>query len=298
MYCNCVDSFLAIASWKKCHFVRTAIAEMLHMYQRPSHGDSCMDSELPSLAVLTTDRTSAELFGLKNKAAYFIECLELLGERDPQQLLNLIFIFPQQSENPRPVTWQSEECFETKRDVSVITSPVLKLLPDCVVAINKILWCTNQLEVRYCRSLPRVVSYKEVDANSFAVALRHTRGGAVASLLGAIVHEIGHLLKLPHTEHGIMKTGGDNIQTLFLSDKLLNLAISESDSAHPDVAVEFFDGDQEVVSFRFLVLFTQLFALLNSKLFEGELIVRMLIIVRLNGISAEISQFFCCCVRR
>lgn len=41
--------------------------------------------------------------------------------------------------------------------------------------------------------------------------LRHTIGGGSASLLGAVVHELGHLFKLPHSTEGIMSIRGCNI---------------------------------------------------------------------------------------
>ncbi|KHN72071.1 hypothetical protein Tcan_08552 [Toxocara canis] len=40
--------------------------------------------------------------------------------------------------------------------------------------------------------------------------------------------------------------GGDNIQTLFLTDKLVNLALYEAGSAHDDVKIEYFCGDRRV----------------------------------------------------
>lgn len=57
------------------------------------------EEELPVLAVLKTHRASAELYGTRDMATYFIKCLELLGERNPLFLLNLIFIIPKISGN-------------------------------------------------------------------------------------------------------------------------------------------------------------------------------------------------------
>uniref|UniRef100_A0A0M3IKA6 Uncharacterized protein n=1 Tax=Ascaris lumbricoides TaxID=6252 RepID=A0A0M3IKA6_ASCLU len=87
------------------------------------------EEELPVLAVLKTHRASAELYGTRDMATYFIKCLELLGERNPLFLLNLIFIIPKISGN---MASGVPERFETKRDVCVISSPLLVSLPDSV----------------------------------------------------------------------------------------------------------------------------------------------------------------------
>ncbi|KHN76717.1 hypothetical protein Tcan_11331, partial [Toxocara canis] len=159
------------------------------------------DEQLPPVALLRTNRTSAEFYATRNMAAYILQCLELLGERNPVHLLNVVFVLSHANGfQPSGVP----EKFETKRDVCVISSPLLISLPYSVLDINAILSSIKQLDIERCRSLPRIVTQT---GNNGSYVLRHTFGGATASLLGAVVHEIGHLFKLPHTKFGIMKTG-------------------------------------------------------------------------------------------
>uniref|UniRef100_A0A915C3N8 Peptidase M12B domain-containing protein n=1 Tax=Parascaris univalens TaxID=6257 RepID=A0A915C3N8_PARUN len=197
------------------------------------------EEELPALAILKTNRASAELYGTRDMATYFIKCLELLGERNPLFLLNLIFIIPKISGN---MASGVRERFEAKRDVCVISSPMLVSLPDTLSSINAALTCTAQLDVEHCRSLPRVVSYSVANGKC---TVRHTIGGAIASLLGAVVHELGHLFKLPHTRAGIMNSGGDNVQVAFLVDKNINLALNEPHSLHEDINCSNYSTDRQ-----------------------------------------------------
>ncbi|VDM28938.1 unnamed protein product [Toxocara canis] len=113
------------------------------------------DEQLPPVALLRTDRTSAEFYATRNMAAYILQCLELLGERNPVHLLNVVFVLSHANGfQPSGVP----EKFETKRDVCVISSPLLISLPYSVLDINAILSSIKQLDIERCRSLPRIVT--------------------------------------------------------------------------------------------------------------------------------------------
>ncbi|MFH4975769.1 hypothetical protein AB6A40_002478 [Gnathostoma spinigerum] len=120
-----------------------------------------------------------------------------------------------------------------RQDVCTIKSSVLTYLPASLSEVYSSLVSADAFPSvsRSTRSVLRLV----VDKERKTVCARHTRGGVVASLIGSIVHEICHLFKIPHTRYGIMKTGGDDVQTFFLADKLINLTWDATLSFHPSL---------------------------------------------------------------
>jgi hypothetical protein len=44
---------------------------------------------------------------------------------------------------------------------------------------------------------------------------RETSGGCFATTLGGLIHELGHMLDLGHTENGMMSRGCDDLDKFF-----------------------------------------------------------------------------------
>jgi hypothetical protein len=58
---------------------------------------------------------------------------------------------------------------------------------------------------------------------------RGTNGGCFATSLGGLIHELGHMLDLGHTENGMMARGCDDI------DKFFSLAAVDSKSSDAEL---------------------------------------------------------------
>ncbi|CAG9540791.1 unnamed protein product [Cercopithifilaria johnstoni] len=169
---------------------------------------------IPSVALLQLDKTAAELAHERHLAKYIRRRLSLLGQLDANKLLHLVFLLsPQKSDGT-----VEKDKIETILDVSVIKSAAFHYMPAVASNVHRFLRNVNHesnLPTHHCW---RVASWQDD-----AYILQHTRGGVVASYLGAVLHEVGHLFKIPHTNSGIMCHGGENIQTFFLPAKKLNL---------------------------------------------------------------------------
>jgi hypothetical protein len=51
--------------------------------------------------------------------------------------------------------------------------------------------------------------------NYCKIYFRGTVGGCFATTLGGLIHELGHMLDLGHTENGMMSRGCDDIDKFF-----------------------------------------------------------------------------------
>ncbi|KAL3994590.1 putative peptidase family protein [Acanthocheilonema viteae] len=171
----------------------------------------------PSVALLQLDKTAAELDHERHLAKYIRGRLSLLGQVDANKLLHLVFLLsPQKSDG----TIEKDK-IETILDLSVIKSAAFHYMPAVASNVHRFLRNVNReniLPITYCW---RVVSWEDD-----TYILQHTRGGVAACYLGAVMHEVGHLFKIPHTNSGIMCNGGENIQTFFLPAKKLNLGFT------------------------------------------------------------------------
>ncbi|KAM3719176.1 putative zinc metalloproteinase [Dirofilaria immitis] len=174
----------------------------------------------PSVALLQLDKTAAELAHERRLAKYIRRRLSLLGQLDTNKLLHLVFLL-----SPKKADGITEkDKIETILDLSVIKSAAFHCMPSVASQVHRSLQdisLANVLPARYCW---RVASWHN---NKYA--LRHTKGGTIASYLGAVMHEVGHLFKIPHTNSGIMCNGGENIQTFFLPLKKVNLGFTEKE---------------------------------------------------------------------
>lgn len=173
------------------------------------------DLTLPRHGILKVNKSSAELYGDPHVARFLKKCLELLGVRSPDKVLHLSFILPLN------LDFYGKDQYQTFRDVSVIKSKLIPFLPSFVSGLYSSFTSLKIIKDVAWRSLPRVI--KQVEGGSLYV--NHTLGGAVASFYGAVLHELGHLFKLPHSANGVMAYGGDNIQKHFILDRLVNFAI-------------------------------------------------------------------------
>uniref|UniRef100_A0A158R4L0 Peptidase M12B domain-containing protein n=1 Tax=Syphacia muris TaxID=451379 RepID=A0A158R4L0_9BILA len=152
---------------------------------------------IPEHAVLIVNKSSPELYSCQRLAYYIKECLQRL-----------------------------DELFQTFRDVSVIKSKALNILPSSVSQLFSTFNCVDKIDAINCRSFLRIIQ----KGDHGCIKVGHTVGGVVSSLYGSVLHEIGHLFKLPHTHRGVMANGGDNIQQLFVLDPLTNLAVKPEKS--------------------------------------------------------------------
>ncbi|OZC11258.1 hypothetical protein X798_01674 [Onchocerca flexuosa] len=177
-----------------------------------SMSESHFTNMTPSVALLQLDKTAVELAHERHLAKYIRKRLSLLGQLDANKILHLVFLLC-----PRKTDGIIEkDKIETILDLSVIKSSAFYSVPPVVSQVHyslRDMSLANVLPAHYCW---RGDEY----------ALRHTRGGTVASYLGAVIHEVGHLFKIPHTDSGVMRNGGENIQTFFLPNKRINLGFT------------------------------------------------------------------------
>ncbi|VDK64957.1 unnamed protein product [Onchocerca ochengi] len=175
-----------------------------------SMSESHFTNMTPSVALLQLDKTAVELAHERHLAKYIRNRLSLLGQLDANRILHLVFLL-----------CPHKDKIETILDLSVIKSSTFYSVPPVVSQVHyslRNMSLANDLPGHYCW---RVMSW-----HGDEYTLRHTRGGTVASYLGAVMHEVGHLFKIPHTDSGIMRNGGENIQAFFLPNKKINLGFT------------------------------------------------------------------------
>ncbi|VDN04478.1 unnamed protein product [Thelazia callipaeda] len=151
----------------------------------------------PSIALLELDKTAAELAHERCLARYIRSRLSFLKELNSNELLHLVFLLC-----PHDAEEYGEEKLETYLDVTVIKSPAFYLLPTVASEVHRFLRDVNIACFPSKNQQLRVVGWVN---NSYT--LRFTKGGIVASYLSGVIHEVGHLLKIPHTNSGIMRDG-------------------------------------------------------------------------------------------
>uniref|UniRef100_A0A915PP50 Peptidase M12B domain-containing protein n=1 Tax=Setaria digitata TaxID=48799 RepID=A0A915PP50_9BILA len=174
----------------------------------------------PSVALLQLDKTAAELTHERHLAKYIRKRLSLLGQLDSNRLLHLVFLL-----TPKKIGGtKGKDKIETILDLSVIKSDAFYCMPVFASQVHSYLD-----DVAVADILPTHCCWRVMSWQGDNYMLRHTGGGTVASYLGAVVHEVGHLLKIPHTDSGIMCGGGENIQTFFMPLKKMNLGFMEKD---------------------------------------------------------------------
>nr|CTP81342.1 Bm10065 [Brugia malayi] len=177
----------------------------------------------PSVALLQLDKTAVELAHERHLAKYIRRRLSLLGQLDANKLLHLVFLLsPQKTDGIA-----EKDKIETLLDLSVIKSAAFHYMPANASHVHRSLRDVSRASVLTNRYCWRVMSWQ-----GDKYTLQHTKGGVVACYLGAVMHEVGHLFKIPHTNSGIMCNGGENIQTFFLPLKKVNLGFTEKEFPH------------------------------------------------------------------
>ncbi|KAK6104215.1 putative peptidase family protein [Brugia pahangi] len=177
----------------------------------------------PSVALLQLDKTAVELAHERHLAKYIRRRLSLLGQLDANKLLHLVFLLsPQKADGIA-----EKDKIETLLDLSVIKSAAFHYMPANASHVHRSLRDISRASVLTNRYCWRVMSWQ-----GDKYTLQHTKGGVVACYLGAVMHEVGHLFKIPHTNSGIMCNGGENIQTFFLPLKKVNLGFTEKEFPH------------------------------------------------------------------
>uniref|UniRef100_A0A0R3RQB3 Guanylate cyclase n=1 Tax=Elaeophora elaphi TaxID=1147741 RepID=A0A0R3RQB3_9BILA len=171
----------------------------------------------PSVALLQLDKTATELAHERHLAKYIRERLSLLGQVDTNKLLHLVFLLsPRKSDGT-----VEKDKIETMLDLSVIKSAGFHFMPAVASQVHRFL-----RNVSHGNFLLTHRYWRVMDWENGAYTLMHTKGGIIAQYLGAVMHEVGHLFKIPHMNSGIMCRGGENIQTFFLPLKKVNLGFT------------------------------------------------------------------------
>ncbi|EFO24956.2 hypothetical protein, variant [Loa loa] len=174
----------------------------------------------PAVALLQLDKTAVELAHERHLAKYIRRRLSLLGQLDSNKLLHLVFLLsPKKSDGTT-----EKDKIETILDLSVIKSAAFYCMPAVASHVHRSLRDMSRANVLPTRHCWRVMSW-----HGDRYTLQHTKGGIIACYLGAVMHEVGHLFKIPHTNSGIMCDGGENIQTFFLPLKKINLGFTEKE---------------------------------------------------------------------
>uniref|UniRef100_A0AAF5RW86 Uncharacterized protein n=1 Tax=Wuchereria bancrofti TaxID=6293 RepID=A0AAF5RW86_WUCBA len=177
----------------------------------------------PAVALLQLDKTAVELAHERHLAKYIRRRLSLLGQLDANKLLHLVFLLsPQKADGIA-----EKDKIETLLDLSVVKSTAFHYMPANASLVHRSLRDVSRASVLPNRHCWRVMSWQ-----GDKYTLQHTKGGTVACYLGAVMHEVGHLFKIPHTNSGIMCNGGENIQTFFLPLKKVNLGFTEKEFPH------------------------------------------------------------------
>ncbi|VDK67494.1 unnamed protein product [Litomosoides sigmodontis] len=171
----------------------------------------------PSVALLQLDKTAAELAHEHYLAKYIRGRLSLLGQLDANKLLHLVLLLSPQKEGGAV----EKDKMETILDLSVIKSAAFYHMPAVASNLHRSLRNVDDGSMPLSDHCLRVAN-----CENGVYFLKHTKGGVVACYLGAVIHEVGHLFKIPHANSGIMRHRGENIQTFFLPDKKLNLSFT------------------------------------------------------------------------
>ena len=76
----------------------------------------------------------------------------------------------------------------------------------------------------YKTNLSFATTLEKIIILKFLFCFRGTFGGCFATTLGGLIHELGHMLDLGHTDNGMMSRGCDDV------DKFFTLSTSQSNT--------------------------------------------------------------------